>query len=112
MKIRPKPRKYNPEDLDESYFAAKSNEDGNVSREENPATDKSDFFNTQKREFKILDKKNAQRPYASNKITSSTYTFSNFIPLNLIQQFSKRSNLYFLVMMVLQMVPSISITGG
>ena len=47
MKIRPKPRKYNPEDLDESYFAAKSNEDGNMSREEGPdGGDKTDFFNT------------------------------------------------------------------
>jgi hypothetical protein len=84
MKIRPKPRKYNPEDLDESYFAAKSNEDGNCSREENPAADKSDFFNTQKREFKILDKKNASKNYASNQIINSIYTRANFIPLNLI----------------------------
>lgn len=100
MKIRPKPRKYNPEDLDESYFAAKSNEDGNISREENPG-DKSDFFNTQKREFKILDKKIDSRNYATNQILTSNYTRANFIPLNLIQQFSKRSNLYFLVVMVL-----------
>ena len=85
MKIRPKPRKYNPEDLDESYFAAKSNEDGNISREEGPdGGDKTDFFNTQKREFKILDKKNGQKNYASNQIISSNYTRANFIPLNLI----------------------------
>ena len=100
MKIGPKPRKYNPEDLDESYFAAKSNEDGNISREENPG-DKSDFFITQKRGFKILDKKIDSRNYATNQILTSNYTRANFIPLNLIQQFSKRSNLYFLVVMVL-----------
>jgi hypothetical protein len=27
MKIRPKPRRYNDDELDESYFAARSNED-------------------------------------------------------------------------------------
>ena len=60
MKIRPKPRKYNKgEEMDESYFATNSNEDGNMSREEVTPSggDKSGFFDTSKREFKILDKK-------------------------------------------------------
>jgi hypothetical protein len=33
MKIRPKPRNYNKDDLDESYFAARS--DGNCSKDDN-----------------------------------------------------------------------------
>ena len=116
MKIRPKPRKYNKEDMDESYFA-NSNEDGNQSREDDEAdpdhaTDKSDFFKTSKREFKIFDKKIAEKRYASNRIRSYRYSLWNFMPLNLVDQFQKNSNLYFLVIMILQMIPLISITDG
>ena len=73
MKIQPKPRKYNKDDLEESYFAANSNEDGNCSREETMAengcaSDKSDFFKTLGREFKIFDKKLDQKNFASNRV--------------------------------------------
>lgn len=106
MKIRPKPRKYNKgEEMDESYFATNSNEDGdgNMSREEvtpNPG-DKSGFFNTSKREFKILDKKISSKNYASNNIQTSEYNWLSFIPLNLVKQISKRQNFYFLIVMVM-----------
>lgn len=40
MKIRPKPRNYKKDDLDESYFAARS--DGNCSKDENNNYKKSD----------------------------------------------------------------------
>ena len=70
-KIKPKPRKYNKgEELEESYFATNSNEDGNISREEATPSgdDKSGFFATSKREFKILDKKISSKNYANNDI--------------------------------------------
>lgn len=56
--------------MDESYFATNSNEDGNISREEATpgGDDKSGFFATSKREFKILDKKISSKNYASNEI--------------------------------------------
>ena len=91
MKIRPKPRNYNRDDLDESYFAANSNEDGNCSREETMAgsdaqsADKSDFFKTSKREFKIFEKKLDHKNFTSNEIKSSKYTALNFIPQNLVE---------------------------
>ena len=89
MKIRPKPRKYNNgEDMDESYFAANSQEDGNNSPEETGDTDsqykdKSNFFTSSKREFKIFDKKIKDKNYSSNVISTTHYSVKNFIPLNL-----------------------------
>ena len=104
MKIRPKPRKYNKgEEMDESYFATNSNEDGNMSREEVTPSggDKSGFFDTSKREFKILDKKIDSKNYSSNKVQTSEYNLLNFIPFNLVKQISKRHNAYFIVVMIM-----------
>lgn len=112
MKIRPKPRKYrHGEEMDESYFAKNSQEDGNNSREE-PDDDKSDFFKSSKREFKIFDKKIKEKNYASNMIWTQKYTWLNLIPLGLSIQLQKPLNQYFLLIMLLQMVPWISDTGG
>jgi hypothetical protein len=41
-----------------------------------------------------------------NKIVTSKYTVINFLPKNLIDQFSKLANIYFLAMMVLQVSAS------
>lgn len=87
MKIRPKPRKYNREDMDESYFAANSQEDGDRSREELVSPGESDFFKASKREFKIFEKKISEKNFASNRICTSKYTWANFVALNLTFQF-------------------------
>ena len=68
LKLRPKPRKYDMLDPDESYFAATSNEDGDVEAGVNSG-EKSDFFQSPKREFKIFDKK-PQKNYCSNELES------------------------------------------
>lgn len=47
-----------------------------------------------------------------NKIRTTKYTWLTFIPKNLFEQFSKLANVYFLFIMVLQVIPPISITGG
>jgi len=101
MKIRPKPRKYNNEDIDESYFATKSDENSRSRDEETPDgdQDKSEFFKTSKREFKIFDKKISEKNYASNKIRSFRYNTFNFIPLNLVHQLNKNLNIYFIFIM-------------
>ena len=44
------------------------------------------------------------RPWADNGITTSKYTWYNFLPLNLFEQFRKAANLYFLVMVILMIV--------
>ena len=46
------------------------------------------------------DKKNLKH-FISNKITTSKYTVINFLPKNIIMQFSKLANIYFLAMMIL-----------
>lgn len=50
--------------------------------------------------------------FGSNKITTSKYRLSLFIPLNLYYQFTKAANVYFLLLMVLQTIKSISLTNG
>lgn len=47
-----------------------------------------------------------------NSIKTSKYTPINFIPKNLFVQFSKVANLYFLIIGIMQMIPSISVSGG
>lgn len=48
----------------------------------------------------------------NNSIKTSKYTIANFIPKNLIIQFSKVANIYFLIIGIMQMIPSISVSGG
>jgi len=50
-------------------------------------------------------------PYISNVIRSSRYTLLNFFPRQLLAQFSKLANFYFLTISILQMIPGLSTTG-
>jgi phospholipid-translocating ATPase len=50
-------------------------------------------------------------PYVSNVIRSSRYTLLNFFPRQLLAQFSKLANFYFLAVSILQMIPGLSTTG-
>ncbi|KRW99867.1 P-type ATPase, cytoplasmic domain N [Pseudocohnilembus persalinus] len=47
-----------------------------------------------------------------NKIQTNKYTFVNFFPKNLYEQFSKKANFYFLLIGILQCIPPISISYG
>ena len=47
-----------------------------------------------------------------NGIQTSKYTWYNFIPKNLMIQFSKSANIFYLFIAFLQMIPLLSITGG
>jgi phospholipid-translocating P-type ATPase (flippase) len=46
--------------------------------------------------------------YPNNTITTSKYTWYNFLPLTLILQFKRYANIYFLVTMIIQCIPIIS----
>uniref|UniRef100_A0A3Q2TU48 Phospholipid-transporting ATPase n=1 Tax=Fundulus heteroclitus TaxID=8078 RepID=A0A3Q2TU48_FUNHE len=46
--------------------------------------------------------------YATNAIKTSKYNFFTFLPLNLFEQFQRIANAYFLVLLVLQIIPEIS----
>lgn len=50
-------------------------------------------------------------PYCPNTITSSKYSVYTFLPKQLRAQLSKLANCYFLVVAIMQMVPSWSTTG-
>ena len=47
-----------------------------------------------------------------NHIQTNKYTWYNFLPKNLLEQFSQSGNLYFLMVAVGQLIPSISNTQG
>lgn len=49
--------------------------------------------------------------YVSNFIRSSRYTVWDFLPKQLIFQFSRLANFYFLVIAIMQMIPGLSTTG-
>lgn len=51
---------------------------------------------------------NAQFRYASNFIKTSKYSIVTFLPLNLLEQFQRLANFYFLCLLVLQLIPAIS----
>ncbi|KAF1957720.1 phospholipid-translocating P-type ATPase [Byssothecium circinans] len=51
------------------------------------------------------------KPYISNWIRSTRYSAWNFVPRQLIAQFSKLANFYFLCISILQLIPGLSTTG-
>ncbi|CAK7217959.1 drs2 neo1 protein [Sporothrix curviconia] len=53
----------------------------------------------------------AGKPFVSNFIRSSRYTVWDFLPKQLVFQFMKLANFYFLIISILQMIPGLSSTG-
>ncbi|KAL0934002.1 P-type ATPase [Colletotrichum truncatum] len=51
------------------------------------------------------------RPYISNAIKTSKYNVFDFLPRQLLYQFSRLANFYMLVISILQMIPGFSTTG-
>ncbi|EHY53187.1 putative phospholipid-transporting ATPase DNF3 [Exophiala dermatitidis] len=51
------------------------------------------------------------KPYINNLIRSCRYTPWNFVPRQLMAQFGKLANFYFLCVSILQMIPGLSTTG-
>ena len=54
---------------------------------------------------------NAREPnshFTTNYIRTTNYTVLTFLPLNLIEQFKKMSNVFFLVNMIIALVPGVS----
>lgn len=63
------------------------------------------------RKTALMDERTGH-PYINNAIRSSRYTLWTFIPFQLWFQFSKASNIYFLIMSILQLIPGLSTTGS
>lgn len=53
-----------------------------------------------------------RRQFCSNIVRTSKYSAMSFLPLNLITQFSKASNAFFLLLSYMQTIRSISISNG
>lgn len=47
-------------------------------------------------------------PFQNNYIKTSKYSLLTFLPLNLLEQFQRIANFYFLCLLVLQLIPAIS----
>lgn len=54
------------------------------------------------RTFNVNDGETNDKLFVGNQIVTSKYTVVNFLPKNLVDQFSKLANIYFLGMMILQ----------
>ncbi|KAK1964950.1 phospholipid-translocating P-type ATPase [Colletotrichum sublineola] len=65
---------------------------------------------SRKRSEALIDER-TKKPYASNFIRSSRYTIWSFLPKQLLFQFSKMGNFYFLVVGIIQAIPGLSTTG-
>ena len=76
----------------------------NISNTDFPVT------KNKKNQTLLIDERNNQ-PYVNNLITSSRYTLVSFLPRQLIAQFSKLANCYFMLVAILQLIPSWSTTG-
>jgi len=57
-------------------------------------------------------KPNTNNKFPNNKISTAKYSFLTFFPVNLLEQFTKIANVYFLVLAILQCFPAISNTDG
>jgi phospholipid-translocating ATPase len=62
------------------------------------------------RKHPLIDDSTSE-PYIDNRVVSSRYTIWNFLPIQLVVQFSKLANLYFLCVSIVQVIPSVSTTG-
>ncbi|MCJ1355934.1 MAG: hypothetical protein MMC33_005927 [Icmadophila ericetorum] len=59
----------------------------------------------------LIDARSAG-PYINNNIHSNKYTLWTFLPKQLLAQFSKLANFYFLCISILQLIPGLSTTGS
>jgi len=53
--------------------------------------------------------RNAQLKYSSNLIRTTKYTLITFLPKNLFEQFRRMSNFYFLLVMIINCLPDMSV---
>ncbi|XP_067642214.1 phospholipid-transporting ATPase ID isoform X3 [Eurosta solidaginis] len=67
------------------------------------------YFSENERRIRANDREfNAQFKYADNFIKTSKYTLLTFLSFNLLEQFQRLANFYFLCLLVLQLIPAIS----
>ncbi|XP_041692766.1 phospholipid-transporting ATPase ID isoform X1 [Coregonus clupeaformis] len=68
-----------------------------------------DIYIEEERHVRANDRDyNDKFPYADNHIKTSKYNVFTFLPINLFEQFQRVANTYFLVLLILQLIPEIS----
>jgi len=60
----------------------------------------------------VFDSSNKERKFIGNKIQTAKYNVLTFFPLNLFHQFSKATNIYFLVLTLMELIPAIAQPGA
>ncbi|TYZ57193.1 hypothetical protein PybrP1_011143 [[Pythium] brassicae (nom. inval.)] len=60
----------------------------------------------------LLGRLDQTQLFASNAIKTSVYTAFNFVPKNLFKQFTRFSNIYFLFITALQLLPDVTSSNG
>ncbi|KAF9872390.1 phospholipid-translocating P-type ATPase [Colletotrichum karsti] len=59
----------------------------------------------------LRDERRRGKPYISNAIKTSKYNVIDFLPRQLLYQFTRLANAYMLIISILQMIPGFSTTG-
>ncbi|KAF2718872.1 phospholipid-translocating P-type ATPase [Polychaeton citri CBS 116435] len=75
-----------------------------------PSKDGRHIMSDPSRKKALIDER-TNKPYTENWIRSTRYSAWNFVPRQLLAQFSKLANFYFLCVAILQMIPGLSTTG-
>ncbi|KAL4105785.1 hypothetical protein PRIC1_003843 [Phytophthora ramorum] len=60
----------------------------------------------------VLGTNEQSQPFLSNAVKTAIYTPFNFLPKNMFKQFTRFSNIYFLVITVLQLLPQVTSSNG
>ena len=60
----------------------------------------------------IPDIQRQNKRYKDNSVKTGKYRWWNFLPLNLLEQFKKAPNIYFLIISFMQTITLISISNG
>ncbi|KAJ2611096.1 phospholipid transporting ATPase [Coemansia sp. RSA 1365] len=55
-----------------------------------------------------FDARGRPPPYAPNHIRTAKYTVLSFVPKNLLEQFRRAANIYFLFLLILQFIPAVT----
>ncbi|KAJ2355406.1 phospholipid transporting ATPase, partial [Coemansia sp. RSA 2618] len=72
-----------------------------------PGSERTVFVNTPL-PASAYDSRGRPPQYAPNQIRTAKYTVLSFVPKNLLEQFRRAANIYFLFLLILQFVPSVT----
>ncbi|KRX01550.1 P-type ATPase, cytoplasmic domain N [Pseudocohnilembus persalinus] len=94
----------------ENNINLKNNNDDKKNKDMEASTNKSQVH--EKQSQRRITSGRIDRSLCNNGISTSKYTWYNFLPKNLMEQFSKLANVYFLIFGYIQTIDSITISDG